>query len=128
MLKSIINDFPIEVYGDGTTKRDYTYVADIVSGIIATLNLESGFEIINLGDSNTIQLSKLIELIEKSLDKKAKIKQLPMQKGDVPITYADISKAKKLLNYEPKVKIEDGIVKFVQWYKENRLKHEIKTR
>ncbi|MBS3098118.1 GDP-mannose 4,6-dehydratase [Candidatus Woesearchaeota archaeon] len=107
----------IPVYGDGKTKRDYTYITDIVDGIIAALDKNFAFEIINLGDSNPIELRYFISLIEKNLGKKAKIKQEPMQPGDVPITFADISKAKKLLNYNPKVKIEEGIRMFVGWYK-----------
>jgi len=108
----------IEMYGNGTSKRDYTYIDDIIIGIISALNKKFDFEIINLGNSETVELKYLISLIEKNLKKKAKIKQLPEQLGDVPITYADITKAKKLLNYKPKVKIEEGIEKFVRWYKD----------
>ena len=108
----------IEMYGNGTSKRDYTYIDDIINGIISALNKKFDFEIINLGNSETVELKYLIFLIEKNLKKKAKIKQLPEQPGDVPITYADITKAKKLLNYKPKVKIEEGIEKFVRWYKD----------
>jgi len=107
----------IEMYGDGTSKRDYTYIDDITNGIISALNKKFDFEIINLGNSETVELRYLISLIEKNLGKKAKIKQLPEQLGDVPITYADITKAKKLLNYKPKVKIEEGIRRFIGWYK-----------
>lgn len=108
----------IEMYGDGTSKRDYTYIDDIINGIISALNKKFDFEIINLGNSETVELRYLISLIEKNLGKKAKIKQLSEQLGDVPITYADIKKAKKLLNYRPKVKIEEGIRRFVEWYKD----------
>jgi len=80
------------------------------------LDKELDFEIVNLGDSNTVELNYLISLIENALGKKAKIEQSPLQPGDVPITYADISKAKKLLKYEPKVKIEQGIPLFVEWF------------
>jgi len=107
----------IEMYGDGTSKRDYTYIDDIINGIISALNKKFDFEVINLGNSEIVELRYLISLIEKNLGKKAKIKQLSEQPGDVPITYADITKAKKLLNYEPKVKIEEGIEKFVEWYR-----------
>ncbi|MFH1439617.1 MAG: GDP-mannose 4,6-dehydratase, partial [Candidatus Woesearchaeota archaeon] len=106
----------IEMYGDGTTKRDYTYVTDIVDGIMSALNLEREFEIINLGNSEAIELIKVIRLIEKNLGKKPNIKKLPIQPGDVPLTYADISKAKKLLGYDPKVKIEEGIRLLVEWF------------
>jgi len=118
--KLLLNDKPIEMYGDGTTKRDYTYIKDIVNGILSALDKNFGFEIINLGNSNPVELMKLISVIEKATGKKAKINQLPMQKGDVPITYADISKAKRLLNYKPKIKIEEGIKLFVGWFKNEK--------
>lgn len=108
---------PIEMYGDGSSKRDYTYVSDIIDGILAALNKNLNFAIINLGNSKPIQLRYFISLIEKSLGKKAKIKQLPIQPGDISVTYANINKAKRLLGYKPKVKIEEGIKLFVEWYK-----------
>ncbi len=107
---------PIEMYGDGTSKRDYTYVADIVDGIIKSLEKNYRFEIINLGNSEPIELKKFILIIEKTLNKKAEIIQKPIPQGDVNITYADISKAKQLLQYEPKTSIEQGIKKFIEWY------------
>jgi len=116
--KLISEDKEIEMFGDGTSKRDYTYVTDIVSGVLNALDKNLGFEIINLGNNKAIELKYFISLIEKELNKKAKIKKLPEQKGDVPLTYADISKAKKLLNYEPKVKIEEGVKLFVRWFNE----------
>ncbi|MBW2999045.1 SDR family NAD(P)-dependent oxidoreductase [Candidatus Woesearchaeota archaeon] len=109
----------IKMYGDGSSKRDYTYVTDIVEGVISASEKDFDFEIINLGDSNPVELRYFISLFEKSLGKKAKIKQLPMQPGDVTVTFADISKAEKLLNYRPKVKIEEGIKLLVEWFKEN---------
>lgn len=108
---------PIPVFGDGTTARDYTFIADILDGIMACTKKQFGFEIINLGESRTVTLSKLIELLEQGLGKKAEIDRQPMQPGDVPITFADISKAKTLLGYEPKVKIEDGIPLFLEWFR-----------
>jgi UDP-glucuronate 4-epimerase len=114
--KAITDGKPIKRFGNGKTKRDYTFISDIVDGIIAALDKELDFEIVNLGDSNTVELNYLISLIENALGKKAKIEQSPLQPGDVPITYADISKAKKLLKYEPKVKIEQGIPLFVEWF------------
>jgi UDP-glucuronate 4-epimerase len=108
---------PIPVFGDGSTARDYTYVNDTVDGIIACTKKEFGFEIFNLGESQTVTLSKLIELLEKSLGKKAIIDRQPTQPGDVPITYADISKAEKALGYHPGIKIEQGIPMFVEWFK-----------
>lgn len=106
----------IEMYGDGSSSRDYTYIDDITVAVAACLKKVKGYEIINLGNSNPIKLSELIGLIEKSLEKKAKIVKKEMQPGDVERTYADIEKAKKLLGYNPKTKIEQGIKKFVNWY------------
>jgi UDP-glucuronate 4-epimerase len=112
---------PISMYGDGTTRRDYTYIDDIVQGVRAAIDYdESSHEVINLGGSHTIELARLIELLEESLGKKALIDRKPLQPGDVPITYADISKARKLLNYDPETRIEDGIPKFVEWFETRR--------
>ena len=107
------------LYGNGKSKRDYTYVSDIVEGIISALNLNNDFDfqIFNLGNSEPILLSDLVLLIEKNLEKSAKIKYFPEQTGDPSITYADISKSRRLLNYYPKVNIEKGIKKFAQWYR-----------
>lgn len=113
----IDNGQEIEMYGDGASKRDYTYITDIVDGIVAAIDKRSGYEIINLGDSKVVELQYLIALIEEKLGKKAMIKKMPVQPGDVPITFADISKAKTLLGYAPKVSIEDGIENFVKWYR-----------
>ena len=107
----------IQMYGDGTSKRDYTYISDIVDGIIRSMDIKEGYEILNLGNSKVVELRYLIHLIEKNLGKKAIIKQLPDQPGDVPITYSDISKARTLLNYAPQTSIEEGIEKFVKWYR-----------
>ncbi|MFH1789408.1 MAG: SDR family NAD(P)-dependent oxidoreductase [Candidatus Altiarchaeota archaeon] len=114
--KAISEGEPIPVFGDGKAKRDYTYVSDIADGVVAAWEKKLGYEIINLGDSKTVELSYLISLIDDALGKKAVIEKKPVQAGDVPITYANISKAKKLLGYEPKVKIEEGIPLFVDWY------------
>lgn len=110
----------INLFGKGQTKRDYTYVSDIIDGIYSALNNEFDFQIFNLGNSQPISLSYLIYLIEKNLNKKAKIKYYPEQPGDPSITFADVSKAKKLLGYHPKVKIEEGIKKFIDWYKNEK--------
>ena len=107
----------IQMFGNGTSKRDYTYISDVIDGIIVAINKRFKFEIINLGNSQTVELRYLISLIEEELGKEALIKKLPIQPGDVPITYADIIKAKRLLNYNPKVSIEEGIKKFIEWYK-----------
>ncbi len=108
---------PIPVFGDGSSARDYTFVSDTVDGILACTRKEFGFEIFNLGESQTVTLSYLIELLENGLEKKAIINRQPLQPGDVPITFADISKAKAQLGYNPQVKIEQGIPKFVQWFR-----------
>ncbi|HEV2045956.1 MAG TPA: GDP-mannose 4,6-dehydratase [Chthoniobacterales bacterium] len=108
---------PIDQFGDGTTRRDYTYIDDIVQGTMAALKYEGArFDIFNLGESETIQLKDLIAAIENVLGKKAKINQLPEQPGDMPLTCADISKAKKLLGYNPSTKFEDGLPRFVDWF------------
>ncbi|MDP7052076.1 MAG: SDR family NAD(P)-dependent oxidoreductase [Verrucomicrobiota bacterium] len=111
-------DEPIPVFGDGTTARDYTYVEDTVDGVIAATKREFGYEIINLGESQTIELGRLIELLENALDTKARIDRQPLQPGDVPITYANIDKARRLLEYDPQVKIEEGIPRFVEWFRQ----------
>jgi len=108
---------PIPVFGDGSTARDYTYVTDTVDGVIACTKKEFGYDIFNLGESQTVTLSRLVELLEKSLGRKAIIDRQPIQPGDVPITYADISKARKHLGYNPRVKIEEGIPLFVEWFR-----------
>lgn len=110
---------PIPVFGDGSTARDYTYIRDIVNGVIACTQKEFGYEIFNLGESQTVKLSYLIELLEKALGKKAIIDRQPPQPGDVPLTYADISKAKAELGYSPGVKIEQGIPLFVEWFRKS---------
>ena len=108
---------PIPVFGDGSTARDYTYVSDTLDGIIACTRREFGFEIFNLGESQTVQLSRLIALLEQALGRKAVIDRRPAQPGDVPITYANIDKARAMLDYDPKIKIEEGIPRFVDWFR-----------
>ena len=108
---------PIKKFGDGTTKRDYTYIADIVEGVIKALERPFKFEIINLGNNKSVELNHFIRVIEEAVGKKAIIEEHPMQKGDVHITFADVSKAKGLLDYEPKTTIEEGMKKFVEWFK-----------
>jgi len=112
---------PIQIFGDGMTRRDYTYVDDIIQGVRASIDYDGSMhEIFNLGESETTELRRLVELLEDNLGMKAEIDRQPMQPGDVPITFADISKAKRLLNYDPKTKIEEGIPKFVEWFRESR--------
>jgi len=107
---------PIPVFGDGSSARDYTYVTDTVDGVIACTQREFGFEIFNLGESQTVTLRDLIALLEKSLGKKAVIDRQPLQPGDVPITFANIDKAREKLGYHPQVKISEGIPRFVEWF------------
>jgi UDP-glucuronate 4-epimerase len=107
---------PIEVFGDGSTARDYSYVTDILDGIMACTRQTFGFEIFNLGGSHPVTLSRVIELLEKALQKQAIIKRLPSQPGDVPRTWADSSKSGSRLGYLPKVKIEEGIPLFLEWF------------
>jgi len=111
---------PIPVFGDGSTARDHTFITDILEGILACTRKEFGFEIFNLGESQTVKLSELIALIESALGKKAVIDRQPLQPGDVPITYADISKAKMMLGYNPQVKAAQGIPLFVEWFRNRR--------
>ena len=110
---------PIPVFGDGSTARDYTYINDILDGILACTRADFGYDIFNLGESQTVKLSYLIELLESALGKKALIDRRPMQPGDVPLTCADISKARAKLGYQPRVNIEQGIPLFVEWLKHN---------
>ncbi len=110
----------IPMYGDGSSRRDYTYIDDLIEGILGAIHRHQGFEIYNLGESRTTSLRELIELIEGALNKKAKIEVLEAQPGDVSVTYADIAKAKKGLGYQPKVDVAEGIKRFVEWYKENK--------
>lgn len=111
----------IDQFGDGTTRRDYTYIDDIIQGTLAALRYNGPmFDVFNLGESETIQLKDLIATIEKELGKKAKINRLPEQPGDMPLTCADISKARRLLGYNPKTKFEDGLPRFIDWFLKSR--------
>jgi UDP-glucuronate 4-epimerase len=111
----------IDQFGDGTTRRDYTYIEDIIQGTMAALDYnERMFDIFNLGESETIQLKDLITAIEEALGKKAKINRLPEQPGDVPLTCADISKAKRLLGYDPRTQLNDGLPRFIEWFRQTR--------
>jgi len=107
----------VPMFGDGTSRRDYTYCDDVVDGILGAMELSKEFELINLGNSRTVALRELIGLIEAALGKAARIKELPSQPGDVPITYADITKAERLLGYSPNFPIERGIEQAVAWYR-----------
>lgn len=115
--KLIDNNKQIEVFGDGSSKRDYTYVADIVSGIEKSMEVPfSGWEILNLGRSEPVVLMDMIQLIEKYLGKKAKMEHKEFQTGDMPYTFANIDRARKLLGYEPNYSFEQGIKNFVEWF------------
>jgi len=109
---------PLPMFGDGGTERDYTYIDDIIDGVISIIERHRGYEIYNLGDSNPIPLARLVKLIEETLGKKALIRREPPQPGDVRRTFADIGKARRMLGYEPRVPIEEGIRRFVRWYGE----------
>lgn len=108
---------PIPVFGDGSTARDYTYIDDIVGGVVACTDKTFGYDVFNLGESQTVTLSRLIDLLEKALGKKAVIDRQPLQAGDVPITYADLTKSRAKLGYAPKIKIEEGLALFVDWFR-----------
>ncbi|MBN1673059.1 MAG: GDP-mannose 4,6-dehydratase [Kiritimatiellae bacterium] len=107
----------IPFYGDGSSERDYTYCGDIIDGVVAAIDRDLGFEILNLGESRTTKLSALVAIIEKNLGKKAVLEKLPLQPGDVQRTCADISKARRLLGYNPGTTVEEGIARFVEWYR-----------
>ncbi len=115
--KKIMKGETIQMFGDGTTKRDYTYIDDIIQGIKLAIDNLDGFEVFNLGESRTIMLKDLISIIENEIGEKAKIEKLPLQPGDVEQTYADISKARELLKYDPQYEIEEGIKNFIEWMK-----------
>ncbi|OGP55148.1 MAG: epimerase [Deltaproteobacteria bacterium RBG_13_52_11] len=108
----------IPLYGDGTSRRDYTYIDDIIAGIMGAVRNLRGYDIFNLGESQTVPLRQLISLLEQALGKKAAVEELPEQPGDVPITYADITKSRRLLGYDPKVGIAEGVGQFVQWFRD----------
>ena len=119
----MLNNEEIPMFGDGSTSRDYTYIDDIVDGIIKSCAYATThndvYEILNIGSNNPISLKEMIEIIGEELGVKPKIKALPMQPGDVDQTYADISKAKELIGYEPSTSFKEGIKKFIKWYKES---------
>ena len=114
----IINGQFITLFGDGTTARDYTYIDDITAGIVATLERLSGYNILNLGGSSPITLRDMVHLIEQSVGQPAQIDWQPMQPGDVERTYADLTRARDLIGYAPTIKTQEGIRRFVEWYKE----------
>jgi UDP-glucuronate 4-epimerase len=118
----ISGDKRIPVFGDGTTRRDYTFIDDIIAGVRSAIDYDkTDYEVINLGESRTVELRELIALLEKELGKTAQIDRQPLQPGDVPQTFADIGKARRLLGYNPQTQIEEGIQTFVRWFQENNV-------
>jgi len=114
--KLITRGEEIPLFGDGTSRRDYTYITDIIDGVEKAIEKCDGFRIYNLGESQTVELNVLIRLLEEVVGKPAKIKRLPDQQGDAAVTYADVSKARRELGYSPHVSIQEGIPKFVEWF------------
>lgn len=119
--EAILKGKTINKFGDGTTRRDYTYIDDIVQGIVSAVKKPFDFEVFNLGNNTPVTLNEFIAMLEEVAGKKAKVKQMPMQAGDVKQTYADIEKAKKLLGFEPKTEFKEGLTKFVEWFKQERM-------
>jgi len=117
--KAMLNDEPINVFNNGEMVRDFTYVEDIVQGVIASIDKAHPYQIFNLARGETVKLLEFIEAIEDALGKKAQKNMMPMQQGDVPATSGDISKAKELLGYEPKTSVKEGVKNFVEWYKKH---------
>lgn len=119
---AILAGRPIDRYGDGGTARDYTYVDDIVRGVLAAADYteKSAFEVFNLGGAATTTLNELVALVEAAAGRKAEIRQMADQPGDVPLTYADVSKAERLLGYRPETAIREGVARYVEWYRASR--------
>jgi UDP-glucuronate 4-epimerase len=111
---------PVPIFGNGSSRRDYTYISDAVQGVVRALATPQPYEILNIGESQTTELRDLVAKIEAALGRKALIHAEPPQAGDVPLTFADVSKAKRLLGYEPRTSIDDGLKKFVEWYWANK--------
>ena len=118
--RAISEGEPITLFGDGSSRRDYTYVDDVVAGVVAAVDRASGYRIYNLGNNRTIELRELIRLLEEDLGKKADVKHLPAQPGDVPLTCADIRRSQEELGYNPGVPIERGLELFVEWFEKKK--------
>jgi UDP-glucuronate 4-epimerase len=118
--RAIARGEPLSLYGDGSARRDFTYIDDIVAGVLAALDRPHPYEIINLGESQTIELRDLIRRLERVIGRPAVINALPAQPGDVPITYADVNKARAMLGYVPSTTIDAGLERFVAWYRTER--------
>lgn len=108
---------PVTLFGDGSSRRDYTFCSDVVDGLVRALRADYGYEVVNLGRSETTSLLDLIRTIEKAVGKPAQVEWKPDQPGDVPITYADVSRARSVLGYDPQVSVEEGVRRFVEWYR-----------
>ena len=121
--KLLFENKPIPFFGDGKTSRDYTYIDDTVDGVLKALRWTAGhgkkgaYEIFNLGESRTVSLKRMVSCLEEVIGKKARLRRLPPQKGDVARTFADISKARKILGYAPVAQFREGVVRFVNWYR-----------
>jgi len=122
-ISLIEQDKPIPFFGDGTTGRDYTYIDDIVQGVVASIDRVSGCEIINLGGDEPVTLTQMVETIEQVMGKKAKLDRKPVQPGDVPRTMADVSKARRMLGYEPKTSFAEGVGKQYEWWKQFKIQN-----
>ena len=118
--RMILRDEPVPMFGDGGTRRDYTYIDDIIDGVVKAIDTPFRFEIFNLGESHTTSLRELIDLIARHAGKPARIEQLPTQPGDVEITYASVDKARRMLGYDPKTTMDEGIARFVEWYSQKK--------
>lgn len=116
--QKILNGEPIQVYNEGNMRRDFTHISDIVRGVLAAIDLGAPCEIFNLGNHCPVKLGEFIEIIERSVGKKAVKEMLPMQPGDVVETYADIDHSRECLGFEPRVSLEEGIFEFVEWYRD----------
>lgn len=112
---AVLEGREIPFYGDGSSRRDYTFIEDILDGLESALERCRGFEIVNLGGAHPVTLSDLVRRIEEAAGAPAKLRRLPDQPGDVPVTYADVAKAKRLYGYEPKVRLEEGLRRYVEW-------------
>ena len=116
-VRSVLAGEPIPFFGDGSTRRDYTYVSDIVGGVLRAIDRTHGYEIYNLGESRTTSLSELVVLIGEVCGREPVIERLPAQPGDVQVTYADVSKAREQLGYEPRTSLREGLERFLEWFR-----------
>lgn len=122
---AIMDDKPIDVYNQGKMKRSFTYITDVVRAVILSLEKVKGYELLNVGSSTTVELNDFIACIERALGKKATKKMLPLQQGDVPITYAEIAHTTNILGWEPLVSVEEGVTQFITWYKNYKKKNTV---